>query len=162
MRLFNQYLLFALIIILTSCKETSNKVVQPIKIEFKNEGDLRVVAGTSDSLRASFKIEVADDDYEHQRGLMDRQSMENDQAMLFIFPDSNLRSFYMKSTYIPLDIIYIGQDRKIVSIRPNNKPLDETSIPSGLPAMYVLEVNAGLAEQYGMKTGDSIAFKINE
>ncbi|NNK87377.1 MAG: DUF192 domain-containing protein [Flavobacteriaceae bacterium] len=143
---------------LHSCKN-ENKIVEPITVEFRKDGDLQLFASENDSLRAAFNIEIADDEYERQRGLMDRHSMEDDQAMLFIFPGSNLRGFYMKSTYIPLDIIFIGSDQKIVSFQKNAQPLDEKSLPSNVPAQYVLEIKGGLADQMGLKVGDSIAFQ---
>ena len=147
-------------LMLSSCQEQNKKVVQPIKIEFRKDGDLQVFEAKTDSVKASFFIEIADDDYERQRGLMDRQSMEDDQGMLFIFPDTNLRSFYMKSTYIPLDIIYIGSDQSIVSFQKNARPMDETSLPSNVPAKYVFEINGGLSDQLNLKTGDSISYSI--
>ena len=142
-----------------SCKNDKKNISKPITVEFRKDGDLQLFSSENDSILAQFKIEIADDEYERQRGLMDRRSMEDDQAMLFIFPRSNLRGFYMKSTYIPLDIIFIGSDQKIVSFQKNAQPLDEKSLPSNVPAQYVLEINGGLSDQIGLKVGDSIAFQ---
>jgi uncharacterized membrane protein (UPF0127 family) len=64
----------------------------------------------------------------------------------------------MKNTKIPLDIIYINADKKIVSIQKNAKPLDETSLPSEAPAKYVLEINAGLSDQWNLQSGDKIDY----
>ena len=85
--------------------------------------------------------------------------MEENHAMLFVFPDMRLRSFYMKNTLIALDIIYIDDHYKIVSLQNNAKPLNETSLPSGVPARYVLEINAGLVETLPLKIGDSMDYK---
>ncbi len=153
-RLFPVIIAFSLL--LFGCKEDKKVPVKTVKIEFKKEGDLSVFK--SDSVVASFSIEIAEDDYEQQRGLMDRKSMADDQAMLFIFPNSDYRSFYMKSTYIPLDIIYINSAKKIVSFQKNAKPLDEKSLPSNALAQYVLEINAGLSDRYNLAVGDSIDF----
>ncbi len=150
-----------LLLSISSCKEEGKREVQPIKIEFRQDGELRVYDSESDSLKVTFRIEVADDEYERQRGLMDRRSMGDDEGMLFIFPDSNLRSFYMKSTYIPLDIIYIGSGKAIVSFQKNAKPMDESSLPSNFPAQYVFEINGGLSDQLNLKVGDSIDFTLN-
>jgi uncharacterized protein len=150
-------ILSSLLLILTSCKE-DKKVIKPIEIKFKKEGELRLFKPTSDSLIASFDIEIADDEYETQTGLMHRKSMTNDKAMLFIFPDMQMRAFYMKNTYIPLDIIYLDKDSLIVSIQENAKPLDETSLPSGVPAQYVLEINGGLSQQWSISVGDKMVF----
>jgi uncharacterized membrane protein (UPF0127 family) len=141
----------------TSCKE-EQKVIKPIEITFKKEGDLRLFKGRSDSLIANFDIEIAEDEYETQTGLMHRKSMANNNAMLFIFPDMRPRSFYMKNTYISLDIIYLNNDNTIVSIQENAKPLDETSLPSEGPAQYVLEVNGGLSQKFSIAVGDRMEF----
>ena len=149
--------LSSLLLIVASCKE-EQKVIKPIVIKFKKEGELSLFKSASDSLITTFNIEIADSDYETQTGLMHRQSMENNNAMLFIFPDVRMRSFYMKNTYIPLDIIYLDKDNVIVSIQKNAKPLDETSLPSGVPAKYVLEINAGLSQQWSINIGDKMTF----
>ncbi len=146
---------------LTSCKE-DKKTIKPIKIEFKKEGVLTFFKSKSDSIITTFNIEIADTDYETQTGLMHRHSMLDNRGMLFVFPEMNLRSFYMKNTYIPLDIIYLDKDKFIVSIQENVKPLDETSLPSQALAQYVFEINAGLTQKWSLKVGDRMAFtKIN-
>jgi hypothetical protein len=142
-----------------SCKEdTKSKTVKAITISFKKEGELQIKKSVSDSIITKLDIEIADDDYSTQTGLMYRDHMENNQGMLFIFPDSDYRSFYMKYTEIPLDIIYISEDKHIVSIQKNAAPMDETSLPSEAPAKYVLEVNAGLSDVWKLEKGDVIEF----
>ena len=145
-----------------SCKEEKqNTTVKAVTISFKKEGELQIKKSTSDSIITKLDIEIADDDYSTQTGLMYRKSMKNSQAMLFVFPDSKYRSFYMKNTEIPLDIIYISENKKIVSIQKNAKPMDETSLPSEAPAKYVLEVNAGLSDAWNLEKGDRIDFIAN-
>ena len=141
----------------TSCKKENKQVSKNTLITFKKEGELSLYR-TPDSLLKTLDIEIADNDYETQTGLMYRNSMESNQGMLFIFEDSRPRYFYMKNTHIPLDLIYINENRKIVSTQLNAKPYDETSLPSNANAKYVLEVNAGLFYQWNLKVGDSIAF----
>jgi uncharacterized protein len=92
---------------------------------------------------------------------MHRGSMQNNQAMLFIFPDVKTRSFYMKNTLISLDIIYIDDTQKVVSIQKSAKSMDETSLPSKAPAKFVLEINGGLSEKLNIAEGDSISFSKN-
>lgn len=150
--------LSSLLLLTTSSCKKEQKVIQPIKIEFKKEGELSLFKAETDSLIATFNIEIAETDYERQRGLMDRKSMKDDQAMLFIFPDIQMRSFYMKNTYITLDIIYLDNSNKVVSIQKNAKPLDESSLPSTAPAKYVLEINGGLTDKLFITEGDSIVF----
>lgn len=79
--------------------------------------------------------------------------------MLFIFPNETMRSFYMKNTEFPLDIIFINKDREVVNIQKNAKPLDPTSLPSTGPVKYVLEVNEGLSDTWGLQAGDRISWK---
>jgi uncharacterized protein len=152
--------LSSLLLIITSCKK-EQRTVKPIVYKFKKEGELSLFKSTSDSLIAKFDIEIADNEYETQTGLMHRKSMANNKAMLFIFTDMRIRAFYMKNTYIPLDIIYLDKDSLIVSIQENAKPLDETSLPSGVPAQYVLEINGGLSQQWSIKVGDKMEFAID-
>ena len=149
------------LLLIFGCKEEAKSVVTPIKIEFKKEGNLTIHNSLTDSIIANFDIEVADDEYQRQTGLMHRQSMKDNQAMLFIFDNVEFRSFYMKNTLIPLDIIYIDESKKIVSIQKNAKPMDESSLPSKVPAKYVLEINGGLSDQLNIVEGDSIVFSKN-
>ena len=151
----------SIILLVFGCKEEQKSIVVPINIEFKKEGTLQLYKSGTDSIISSFDIELAEDAYETQTGLMNRGSMQNNQAMLFIFPDVEMRSFYMKNTLIPLDIIYIDETQKVVSIQKNAKPMDETAIPSQAPAKYVLEINAGLSDQLNIVEGDSISFSKN-
>jgi uncharacterized membrane protein (UPF0127 family) len=104
----------------------------------------------------TFKAEIADDEAERQKGLMFRESMADTQGMLFEFPDVAERSFWMRNTYIPLDIIYIGPDGRIVSIAREARPFDETPLPSYAPATGVLEINGGLASRLGIEPGDRV------
>ncbi|WP_431137588.1 DUF192 domain-containing protein [Psychroserpens mesophilus] len=145
-----------------SCKkESKSKTVKAITVSFQKEGELQLKKAASDSIITKLDIEIADDDYSTQTGLMYRKSMKNHQGMLFIFPDSDYRSFYMKNTEIPLDIIYISEDKQIVSIQKNAKPMDETSLPSEAPAKYVLEINAGLSDIWELEKGDRIDVIVN-
>jgi len=132
-------------------------VATPPKIEFKYEGDLQIIDSIG-TLKKGFQIEIADNDFEQQTGLMYRKQMDTDKGMLFIFEEIKVRSFYMKNTYIALDIIYIDTDNTIINIAKNTEPLNETSLFSDAPTKYVLEINAGLSEKWGVKKGDKISF----
>jgi len=146
-----------------SCKdEGKNKSkVTRVEIKFKNEGELTLVKASNDSTIKTLNIEIADDDYQTETGLMYRSSMEDNQGMLFIFPDSQYRYFYMKNTEIPLDIIYFDNSKTIINIQKNAKPHDETSLPSEGPAKYVLEIKGGLSTQWNLEKGDKIEFTRN-
>lgn len=144
-----------------SCKDQPKSVeVKQTIIKFEKEGELYLKKMDSDSILVKLNIEIADDDYQTETGLMYRNSMLENEAMLFIFPDENYRSFYMKNTKFPLDIIYISEQKKIVSIQENAQPMLETSLPSNAPAKYVLEVNAGLAKKWQLATGDVMEFEM--
>ncbi|GGX21235.1 DUF192 domain-containing protein [Aquimarina muelleri] len=146
---------------LFSCKTDSKNNKSLIKeITFTKEGKLSLfdLKDSIPNLITKLDIEIADDEYQIQTGLMYRESMSNNQGMLFIFPEETPRSFYMKNTKFPLDIIFIDAKNKVVSIQKNAKPLDESSLPSKGAAQYVLEVNAKLTDTWNLKSGDSISF----
>ncbi|EDP72020.1 hypothetical protein FBALC1_13002 [Flavobacteriales bacterium ALC-1] len=160
-----KYSLVLLVILsVFNCKEekatqTEDKVV----VKFKKEGVLSIKKADSDTIIKTLDIEIADNEYETQTGLMYRDKLETSHGMLFIFPNIDFRSFYMKNTKIPLDIIYIAEDKSIVSVQKNAKPFDETSLPSEAPAKYVLEINGGLFDEWQLNVGDKISFtSINE
>lgn len=140
----------------TACKQ-DKKIIEQTKISFKKEGELTIIK-VADSTQIKLDIEIADTEFDTQTGLMYRESMEKNQAMLFVFEDVTERHFYMKNTKIPLDIIYIDANKTIVSFQKNAKPFDENSLPSNAPAKYVLEINAGLVDAWGVSVGDKIKF----
>ncbi|KZS41300.1 hypothetical protein AWE51_22765 [Aquimarina aggregata] len=144
-----------------SCKtdQKSNTTITK-EISFTKEGELSLftLEDSIPKLITQLDIEIADSDYERETGLMYRKTMENKQGMLFISEENKVQSFYMKNTLIPLDIIYIDQGHKVVSIQKEAKPLDEKSLVSKGPAKYILEVNAKLTDLWNLKTGDSISF----
>lgn len=131
-------------------------------VTFKKEGTLQLKKAANDSVIQTLDIEIADDEYQIQTGLMYRNKMADNQGMLFLFPAEAERSFYMKNTRIPLDIIYIAADSSIVSFQKNAEPFNEASLPSNAPAKYVLEVNAGLSDAWGLGVGDTLVFEVLE
>ena len=105
-----------------------------------------------------FSIEIAKTQEERSRGLMFREELDSGSGMLFIFPDDGIHGFWMKNTFIPLDIIWINNG-KIVYIAKNMQPCKETcdSIFPDKNSRYVLEINAGLSEKLGLKAGDEVS-----
>jgi uncharacterized protein len=103
-----------------------------------------------------FLVEVAHNDAERARGLMFRRFMPKDRGMLFKFDGEAPVTMWMRNTYIPLDMVFIGRDGRIVSIAENTEPLSERTIASGGPVIGVLEVNAGTAARDGIKVGDKV------
>lgn len=118
----------------------------------------RVVFQTANNKTITVKVEMACTPDERQRGLMYRKEMAANKGMLFVFPQAMEQSFWMKNTYIALDMIHINKKKQIVGIVENAKPQTTESRSVGKPALYVLEVNAFFARKNGIKTGDSIKF----
>ena len=139
-----------------SCKDKAETKVLTKEVTFTKEGELTLRKAATDSVVARLDIEIADDEYQTQTGLMYRKSMPDNQAMLFVFEDERPRSFYMKNTEFALDIIFVDSKKQVVSIQKNAKPYDQSSLPSEGPAQYVLEVNAGLSDQWGLEKGDQL------
>ena len=104
-------------------------------------------------------IQIADNNAERAEGLMWRKYMPENEGMLFIFGDQELLTFWMKNTYIPLDMVFANKEGKIVRIYPDAAPLSEASISSNRPAKYVVELNAGVCAKYGINVGDKIEFE---
>lgn len=127
--------------------------------QFQKEGTLRFVQAASGKDLVQIDIEIADDDLTRTQGLMWRRSMEETQGMLFIMGVPEEQSFWMRNTYIPLDIIYSNDQKEIVKIRANTKPQSLSPITSERPAIYVVEVNAGFCNRHGIKEGDQIQFE---
>ena len=123
---------------------------------------LHIKKADSDSIIKTIDIEIADNEYETQTGLMYRNELKRNHGMLFMFPDVDFRSFYMKNTRISLDIIYIDESKTIVSFQKNAKPFDETSLPSDAPAKYVLEINGGLSDAWKLTIGDTVEFVLTD
>ncbi|WP_396591912.1 DUF192 domain-containing protein [Allomuricauda sp. R78024] len=150
--------LFISVLLLQSCKTESKKEIKTEAISFTKEGVLTILKQETDSILTQLDIEIAESEYETQTGLMYRESMEDNQGMLFIFPDVAMHSFYMKNTQIALDIIYIDESLKIASFQKDAQPYNETGLSSKVPVKYVLEINAGLSERLGLDIGDAISF----
>jgi uncharacterized membrane protein (UPF0127 family) len=104
-----------------------------------------------------FSVEMATTEQEKETGLMYRKELPDGKGMLFDFSPEQQVSMWMKNTYIPLDMIFIGADGRILRIAENTEPLSTKIIPSGGPAKGVLEVIAGTAKKYGIEPGDRVA-----
>lgn len=139
-------------------------VAPPSENTVTNPGSKPEVQGTVTFLGGdnpkTIDVEVARSAYEHSKGLMDRTSMPHNQGMLFIFDDMSPRSFWMRNTRISLDIIFVDDQYKVVSIQKNAVPMSEESLLSERPAKYVVEVNAGFSDLYNIRPGDSLSFRI--
>lgn len=105
--------------------------------------------------KRQFTLEVADDDASRQRGLMYRRVLPADGGMIFVFEQEDVLDFWMKNTYIPLDIVYLDKSGKVITIK-QMKPLDQTTVSSEKPAKFAIELNEGTAAEVGVKTGDVV------
>ncbi len=105
----------------------------------------------------SIRAEVADEPLEREQGLMFRNSMPEDAGMLFVFETERRVSFWMKNTFIPLDIIYFDQDLRVVKIYENTTPNQTNELyDSEYLIKYALETNAGWVERSGIQVGDFV------
>ena len=107
-----------------------------------------------------FQVEVVNDDAGRERGLMYRRFLPQDRGMLFDFGREEPVAFWMKNTYIPLDMVFLSHQGIVTHIAANAEPLSEAIIPSAGPAYAVLEVNGGVAARIGLKVGDKVKHSI--
>ena len=104
----------------------------------------------------AFKVEVVDTAESRTRGLMYRQELADDAGMLFDFMDEREVSFWMRNTFIPLDMIFIDAAGVVKTVHVNARPHDPTSIPSQVPVRFVLEIAGGRSQEIGLKPGDTV------
>jgi len=122
-------------------------------------GPPAVVLTGRDAKPVRIQVEVVTRPEEQARGLMHRDRLAPEAGMLFVYPAEGPRSFWMKNTFIPLDMIFIGRSRRIVGIVHQAEPLTTTPRAVEAPSMFVLEVNGGLAKHRGIKTGSQVRFE---
>jgi hypothetical protein len=108
----------------------------------------------------AFSVELATNELERERGLMFRKELPEGYGMLFDFHTDQTANFWMRNTYIPLDIIFIKSDGHILHIAENAKPMSDDLIPSGGPIRAVLEVIGGTARKLGIAPGDTVTGSI--
>jgi uncharacterized protein len=115
-----------------------------------------VLAGTQGERKVT--VEVVSSPRSVERGLMYRQFMPPDAGMLFLMGEEEVHSFWMRNTLIPLDMIFIGKDLKVVGVVENAEPRTDTSRSVGKPSLYVLEVNGGWTSKNGIGAGAAVRF----
>jgi len=111
----------------------------------------------------SFSVEIAATDAARERGLMYRTHLAAGHGMLFVYPNAQLRYFWMKHTLIPLDILFFDAQRRLINVSADTPPCKADPCPtyvSATPAQYVLELNAGVAEKLAVKPGDLLAIRL--
>jgi uncharacterized protein len=119
----------------------------------------KVIIATQPGRDITFEVEVADTPAKRELGLQYRRELALDRGMIFLFAHEAEQTFWMKNTPIPLDMIFINSDRRIVGIAEQAVPfsLDPRSV--GRASRFVLEVNGGLSKRYGIRAGDSVRFQ---
>ncbi len=136
-------------------KKPNTSTQQP---QFEIEGKLQFLS--NNTMIANFYIEIADEAYSREKGLMYRYYIPDTLGMLFIFPKEDHRFFWMKNTPSSLDIIYANKNFEIVSIHENTPPFSEKTIPSGDIAKYVIELKAGSSARYKIQKGDTFTYQL--
>ncbi len=115
-----------------------------------------IVLKKADGEELIFNVELAITGAEQSQGLMNRKSLGEYSGMLFIFATERQRSFWMKNTLIPLDMLFLDKNGVVQHIHHRAKPLDETMVTSQEPAMAVLEINGGLSDRLNINAGDKV------
>ena len=123
-------------------------------------GPTEPLAITTSLGSANFNVEIADTESSREEGLMYRPALAADAGMLFDFKSTKPVYFWMKNTYVPLDMIFIRADGTVAHIAAGATPLSEKTISSEGPVRFVLEVNAGTAARIGLKVGDKVVNRL--
>jgi len=123
------------------------------------QAEPKVTITTQDGRQVGFVVEIAETPSKREMGLQYRRDLAADRGMIFLFPAESAQSFWMKNTPLPLDMIFINRERKIVGIVEQTVPfsLDPRSVSA--PSQFVLEINGGLSKRHGIKAGDSVRFE---
>ncbi len=124
-------------------------------------GEKEVVFNTDNGTH-TYLVEVADEKEERNTGLMNRESLEENRGMIFIYEEEIKPAFWMKNTLIPLDMVFMDEDFKVVDYFVNVQPCEEDPCPHYIPnsnAQYIVEVNAGQVGKMGLERGDVAEYK---
>ena len=143
--------LLALMIAAYSSRQTNTEEISFEKSEIWIE---------TQTTREHFVVEVAVSPKQRQQGLMFRSKMPRDMGMLFNFGDEIRLAMWMKNTLIPLDMLFVNKNGTIHRIVQNTIPLSLQTIAGGGPTLAVIELNAGVTQQLGIKSGDKVIHEI--
>ena len=123
----------------------------------RGESGLEPLEITTSSGVHAFQVEIAKDEAAREKGLMYRRFMPADRGMLFEFEREEPVAFWMRNTYIPLDMIFVARDGSVTRVAANAEPMSDTAVPSGGPVIGVLELNGGEAARIGLRRGDKVS-----
>jgi uncharacterized membrane protein (UPF0127 family) len=134
-------------------------LVQPALAQLQTfaTSELTITSATGDH---KFTVELATTPAQQEQGLMYRRSMAPDAGMLFDFGHPTTTNFWMKNTFIPLDMLFVGADGRIVNIHERAVPMSEAMIPSQGMVRAVIELNGGTAARLGIRPGDRVIYPI--
>jgi len=119
----------------------------------------RVIFEVPGTGAVTVRVEIARTPAQRARGLMFRRSLDADAGMLFVYPYARVRTFWMRNTYLPLDMIFVGRDRRVAGVVENAEPRTEEPREIDAPSQYVVEVNAGFARAHGIFAGVAVGFE---
>ena len=122
------------------------------------EAQPKVTVSTKAGREVTFQVEVADTPAKRAMGLQYRKELGADRGMIFLFPAESPQTFWMKNTPIPLDMIFIDRQHRIVGIIEQTVPFSLDARSVGIPSQFVLEINGGMAKRQGIQTGDRVRF----
>lgn len=143
-------LLAVALLLLAACGPAEDAAQQPQRLP------TMPIAIQTEQGAVALIVQVANTPEETATGLMWVKEMPANHGMLFNFPESEVQSFWMRNTFIPLDILFIGANGRIMHIHENARPHDETGINSRFPVALVLEVNAGFVAKHAVAVGDIV------
>jgi uncharacterized protein len=143
----------AAVVLLASCAALG--VTAPVRAAGQDAIEIVTRTGVH-----AFSVELATTPAEQERGLMYRKELPEGRGMLFDFQTAQQVQFWMRNTYIPLDMIFIAADGHIAHIAENAKPMSDDLIPSVRPVRAVLEVIAGTVRKFGIAPGDRVTGSI--
>ncbi|HVR64852.1 MAG TPA: DUF192 domain-containing protein [Polyangia bacterium] len=148
-------MLFFCLLLAPACRSGNAVKAENTRSDLRNSPTVVVPAAGRE---VTFRVELARSPEEHERGLMYRGHLDPDAGMLFLFDRPSALTFWMKNTLIPLDMLFLDGDRKIVGIVENAEPQTLTSRRVPLPAQFVLEIGGGLAARLGIRPGATVQF----
>ncbi len=119
----------------------------------------KVIIATQGGREIAFEVEIADTPGKRELGLQYRRELAPDRGMIFLFPRDAEQTFWMKNTPIPLDMIFINDERRIVGIAEEAVPFSLHARSVGQPSRFVLEINGGLSKRYGIHAGAAVRFQ---
>lgn len=121
-------------------------------------GPCVTIESADGKLRASVNVEVADNPHTREVGLMYRRHLDADAGMIFVFSSAAQQNFWMHNTPIPLDMIFAGDDARVIGVVENAEPFSDRVVGVAGKSRYVLEVNGGFARIHGIAGGDTLKF----